>query len=70
MININQEWQELCKELDIAKDEHLKAYHIVNQKFMSMKDNPTIEEARAFNIASSKLDDIDRRMREFVERNT
>ncbi|MEW6616700.1 MAG: hypothetical protein AB1401_14700 [Thermodesulfobacteriota bacterium] len=70
MITPNQEWQELCKEFDIARDELLRTYHVVTQKFTSMKDNPTKEEARAFNIASSKLDDIDRRMREFVERNT
>ena len=73
-IDTYAEWQKLCEEFTAARDTHWKAWGVVNQKFMTINQgasqiNPTDDELADFENTGQALEDIVRRMDEFVKAN-
>jgi hypothetical protein len=72
--NAYKEWDKLCEEFERARDEQFEAYAVINGKFGAVArnegGNPSDEELERFESANKRLDDVLRRMEEFVEANT
>jgi hypothetical protein len=60
------EFKRLGEEYESAKDEYCNAFTIVNQKLIS-RVKPTKEEVAAFDNASSRWAEAERRLREFMK---
>lgn len=69
------EWGKLCEEFDVARDADYKALNAVNQKFAAIgqgrsNTNPTDAELLEFEKSGDALENIRRRMSEFVKKHT
>jgi hypothetical protein len=69
-----EKWEALCKEFEIARDAQFTAYTAVTRGFARVAKgaggNPSEEESDAYERTSQRLDEIERRMDEFIEANT
>jgi hypothetical protein len=75
MTNLYEEWQKLCDEHDAARDAYSEASQVVNSKFAAVakgtsRSNPTDEEFEKLEFAWKALEDVRRRMQDFVRRST
>ena len=73
--SLSEQWQHLCDEFQAAKDAHDRASGIVIRKFSAIgagrsRENPTEAELDEFDHARDALEEVKRRMDEFVERHT
>ena len=64
---LDVEWGKLCDEYHAIKDADDKIFSIVRSKFEKF-ESPTEEELNEF-LNDDKMNDIKRRMHEFVEKN-
>lgn len=69
-----EKWEELCKEFEAAREAQFAAYAAVTHGFARVAKgtggNPTTEELDAYEKTSQRLEDIKRRMDQFVKANT
>lgn len=69
-----KKWEALCKEFEAARDAQFAAYTAVMRAFArgakGAGGNPSEEELDAYESTSKRLDEINRRMDEFIEANT
>ena len=74
MTNVFEQWNVLCREFEAARDAQFAAYAAVTRGFArvarSTGGNPSMEELEEYKNTSQRLDDIKRRMDEFVKANT
>jgi hypothetical protein len=75
MTNQDNEWEKLCEEHEVARDAESKAMGIITYKFKQIAQegsgaNPTIEELDEWEAVENKLQDVRRRMNEFIKANT
>ncbi len=74
MTNVFEQWDALCKEFEAARDAQFAAYVAVTRGFARVAKgtggNPSMEELEEYEKTSQRLDDIKRRMDEFVSANT
>jgi hypothetical protein len=73
MGNEYEEWQELCREHEAAKEEFYDAFSPVTEKFTAIARgesiaNPSDHELDALDKAWNRWDSIKRKMREFIEK--
>ncbi|MHB9072907.1 MAG: hypothetical protein ACYC6G_05230 [Desulfobaccales bacterium] len=72
MDEIYAEWQKLCKEFETARDAHFRAFALVNQKFAAIfqgtsRINPSEDEMSESEEAWKRLQNVEKRMEEFVK---
>lgn len=69
-----EKWDALCKEFEAARDAHNEAQAAVTRGFARVAKgtggNPSEDELNAADFAWQRLEDIKRRMDEFVKANT
>jgi hypothetical protein len=74
MKDVYEKWDALCKEYEAARDAHNAAYAAVTRGFARVAKgtggNPTEQELDSYEDTSQKLEEIKRRMDEFVKANT
>lgn len=74
MTDPNQNWEELCREFEAARDAHNVAYAAVTRGFARVAKgtggNPTEQELDAYEVTSKQLEQMKRRMDDFVKANT
>lgn len=69
MKDLSVEWEKLCEEYEVARDEHLKAWAIVTGQFAEIANhrstvNPTDQQMRTWKAWLQ----VRRRMDEFVKK--
>ena len=68
-----KKWEPMCKEFEAAREAQFVAYVAVTRGFARVAKgtggNPTEEELDAYKKTSKRLEDIKRRMDEFVKAN-
>lgn len=69
-----EKWEALCKEFEAARDAQFDAYAAVTRGFARVAKgtggNPSEEELDAYEKTSQRLEEIERRMDEFIKANT
>ena len=74
MTEAYEKWGALCKEFEAARDAQFAAYAAVTRGFARVAKgtggNPSEEELDAYEQTSQTLEDVKRRMDEFVKANT
>lgn len=66
------EWQKLCEEFEEGREANFQAFSVVNKKFAAIgqgtsRINPTDNELSEFERTRKVLEDVNRRMDEFVK---
>jgi hypothetical protein len=72
MDDVYNEWEQLCKEFETARDAHFRALVAVNQKFSAIFQgtsiiNPSEEEMAKSEAAWEKMQSVIQRMDQFVK---
>lgn len=74
MTKVYEQWQDLCKEFEIARETHFQAFTVVNKAFASVStsgvtENPTIQQLEIMENSWNKLENIKLKMDDFCKNN-
>ena len=73
-MNTYEQWQELCKKFEEAREEHSKAFAIVNSAFAQVakggNKNPSSQELDDMDKSWNHLEAVKKEMDDFVKKNT
>lgn len=73
MATLGEQWEALCEEYEAAKAEDHRCFAKVNSAFAAVYAgkgaNPSEEDMAAWDAARARLDDVKKRMDEFVKNN-
>lgn len=72
--HIARQWKALCDEFQGARNKAMECFGVVNTAFRGVYEgtgpNPTQQELDAWDAANAHVEDVKKRMSEFVRRNT
>lgn len=74
MNDVYAQWEELCSEFEAAREAHLKALGVVTGAFRAVaaggSNNPSDQELSDMTDTWARVQAIERRMDEFVKKNS